>query len=295
MDIKGNYTALVTPFLHNQEVDYITLKNLTKFQIDNKTDGIVALGSTAESPTLTEEEKHKIMQTIVKEAKNKVPIIAGVNAFSLSDALYQADQRYLDGASALLVSPPPYIKATESGLYNYFSSIANNSPIPIILYNIPSRTGVNLSVNLLYDLSKNTNIIGLKEASGDLNYTLDIAHFTKNNNFTLIAGNDNLLLPLLSAGATAIISVVGNIDPEICRNVINLYSEGKPKQAAKTYNDYYKLIDALSVESNPIPVKYLMAELNMIKPYYRAPLCPPTPKNRQILEQLAIEYSFEKE
>jgi len=295
MDIKGNYTALITPFNKNQEVDYKTLKKLTKFQIANKTDGIVALGSTAESPTLTEYEKHNIMQTIVKTANNQIPIIAGINAFSLSDALYQAEQRYNEGASALLISPPPYIKATESGLYNYFSTLANNSPIPIILYNIPSRTGVNLSINLIYDLSKNPNIIGLKEASGDLSYALDISHFTKNNNFSLIAGNDNLLLPLLSSGATAIISVVGNIDPEICHDVINLYNRGKIKESSKLYSYYYKLISGLSIESNPIPVKYIMSELGMIEPYYRAPLCPPTNQNKQILENIVCEYGFEKE
>lgn len=286
MTLNGNYTALVTPFNKNSQIDYISLKNLCKFQLLNNSNGIVALGSTAEACSLDIYEKHKIMEAITNEINGKIPIIAGINTFSLSDALYQATSRFLDGANALLISPPPYIKPTQNGLKNFFLSIADQSLIPVILYNIPSRTSTLIDENLVSELSNHPNIIGLKDAGGDIVYTQQIIHKTKNNNFNVLAGNDNQLYPILSLGGTGIISVVGNVLPNKLDDIINFYNQGKLEKATEAYYGILNIINSLSMESNPIPIKYLMSKLGLIKPYYRAPLCLPTKKTRQAINNI---------
>ena len=279
MTLLGNYTALVTPFLINGQIDFTSLQNLVRYQIHNKTEGIVALGSTAETSSLDGYEKHKVMETVLSITENKTKVIAGVNAFSLDNALLQCHQRFIDGADALLISPPPYIKPTKKGLDNYFLTLADQSYIPIILYNIPSRTGISIPINSLERLSSHPNIIGIKEASGDMNYSTQITQFISNK-FSLLAGNDNLLLPLLSIGATGIISVIGNILPSLCSQTISLYTQNKAQEAKTLYFSQIDLINALSLESNPICIKYILNKLGMIKQYYRKPLCPPSKQTK---------------
>ena len=269
MNIHGNYTALITPFTSNECVDYKTLKSLVKRQIEKGTDGIVALGSTAESPTLDSYEKHKIMEAILNETKNQIPVIAGVNAFSLQDAINQCYARFLDGANALLISPPPYIKPTQKSLEHYFLTLAEKSFIPIIIYNIPSRCGVSISFDVCRNLSSHPNIIGIKEASGDINFALKLKSLI-NNNFSLIVGNDNLLLPMLTAGASAIISVVGNLDPSICSSIINLYNSNNIKDSTDIFYQNLDLLNSLCLESNPIENPYLPHHLKQKKLYLKS-------------------------
>ena len=284
MELYGNYTAIITPFKTNKEVDYKALSTLATFQLQNNTKGLVALGSTAEAATLTIVEKHKILETIISATENKIPVIAGINSFSLSDALLQSTQRFLDGASALLVSPPPYVKPSPGGLYDYFSKIADSSYIPVILYNIPSRTAINIPVSLVSRLSSHPNIIGIKEASGNLNYCLDLYEHTRETDFSILSGNDNLLLPMISAGAKGIISVIGNLFPNLCNSLIDLF-EQNPSRALQEYQNYKDIVDSLSIETNPIPIKYIMYKLGLIKQAYRQPLSPPARRNKTILNK----------
>lgn len=288
--MQGNYTALITPFKKNLTIDYEAIKKLCLFQVNNSSDGIVALGSTAEASSLDIFEKHKTMETIVCSVENKIPIIAGINAFTLEDALYQSKARFLDGANALLISPPPYIKPTEKGLKNYFLQLADQSLIPIILYNIPSRTGTQISESLVTSLSNHPNIIGIKDAGGNIAYTQNICASTINNNFSVFAGNDNQLLPILSVGGTGIISVIGNIIPKEIHQIVVNYNNNLRVEAKENYFKYLELINSLSVESNPIPVKYALSKLGVIKTYFRAPLCLPSAKNKRILKSIINKY-----
>lgn len=286
MELYGNYTALITPFKTNKQIDFNSLNRLVDFQIQNKTNGIVALGSTAEASMLTNLEKHLIMQNIINQTNKKIPVIAGINAFSLIDAIEQSRARFIDGADALLVSPPPYIKPTDNGLINYFSKIADQSYIPIILYNIPSRTGVNISEQIVEKLSTHNNIIGIKEASGNIIYAQNIFLKTHNQNFSLITGNDSHIIPMLSLSSRAVISVIGNILPNLCCSFIDLYSNNKQNELYNLYNQFSPLINSLSLETNPVPIKYYMSKLNMIKEVYREPLCKMTLKNKYKINQI---------
>ena len=292
--LGGNFTALVTPFLKNKNIDYAKLKELTIRQIKMGTTGIVALGSTAEASTLDEYEKHKIMETIVSSSNKKAIIIAGINAFSLDDALSQSLQRFIDGADALLIPPPPYIKPSKKGLLDFYQTLADQSYIPIILYNIPSRTGINIPTDLIQTLSLHPNIVGIKEASGDINYALSVSKYV-NNSFSLLSGNDNLLLPLLSLGASGIISVIGNISPTICEQTIKNFQSSNPSKAKDYYHSHLNLIDALSFESNPICIKYIMSKLNLIKPYYRKPLCEPDKTTKKKINAVLKNCNFFEE
>ena len=288
MTISGNYTALVTPFKRNGNVDYETLKNLIDFQLDNGTDGLVILGATGEAHLLDSYEKRKIMQTAVNQVNGKVPIIAGITATKTEDAILEARSRFIDGADAVLVCTPSYIKPTQTGLYKYFLSIAENSYVPIIIYNNPSRTGVNLEPKTIQKLSLHPNIIGLKEANSNFSHIVKVSSFISKD-FTLICGNDEFLLPLLSLGATASISVVGNIMPDLVHDVIETYTIS-PTDALEIYNHFQPILESLSSSTKPVTIKYMMQQLGMIKANFRAPLCKPDSavkrKIRQSIEKM---------
>ena len=278
MKIFGNYTALITPFKKNGQVDYKKLEDLVLFQVANNTDGIVALGATAEAHLLNEQEKRKIMQIIVKNTCKSAKIIAGLTSTSTEDSIQEANARFIDGADAILVCSPSYIKPTQTGLYNHFSKIADLSLLPIILYNNPSRTGTNLEYETIKKLSEHPNIIGIKEASTDLSHLIKLSTLA-NDNFSLICGNDEFLLPLLSLKASASISVIGNIAPDIVHNIISEY-HSDPLQSIEIFNQFAPIIEALSTAPNPIAIKYIMQRLDMCKANYRQPLCPPDQKTK---------------
>jgi len=283
MNLVGNFTALITPLKQNLEIDFNALKKLCDYQVNNLTDGIVALGSTAEATALNNYEKHKIMETITKTIDDKIPVIAGINAFTLQDALYQCDARFLDGATALLISPPPYIKPSQIGLIDFYTKIANHSFIPIILYNIPSRTSTKIEESTIVKLSAHPNIIGIKDASGDISTTQNTILKTKENNFSVLAGNDNHLIPILALGGSGIISVAGNIIPKIMHDIVYLYTNNKTCEANQLYFKYLDLINNLSLETNPICIKYLMSKLGFIKNNLRPPLTKLSKKNAKTL------------
>ncbi|MBQ7467151.1 MAG: 4-hydroxy-tetrahydrodipicolinate synthase [Clostridia bacterium] len=288
MKISGNYTALITPFKKNGNVDFQKLEELIDFQIDNQTDGIVLLGATAEAHLLDGYEKRKIMQCAVKKVGGKVPIIAGLTQTATDEVIYEALARFVDGADALLVCTPSYIKPTQNGLVNHFKKIADESYLPIIIYNNPSRTGVNLEFDSIKELSTHPNIIGIKEASTNFSHIVKVASIVKND-FTLICGNDEFLLPLLSLGATASISVIGNIMPDLVHDVINTYHISS-SQARETYQYFNPIINALSLAPNPTAIKYIMQKLGMIRANLKSPLCLPEKSVKKQIDKILTNF-----
>ncbi len=278
MKITGNYTALITPFKRNGDIDFNKLEELVDFQLNNGTDGLVVLGATGEAHLLDGYEKRKIMQLVVKKVNKRVPIIAGLTETSTEAAIAEAHARFIDGADALLVCAPSYVKPTQSGIIKHFLKLAEHSYIPIIIYNNPSRTGVNIDFSTMQQLSSRINIIGVKEASTDFNHICKVATLA-NDTFSLICGNDEFLLPLLSLGATASISVIGNIMPDLVHDVIETFPTS-PKQAAETYKYFKPLFDSLALAPNPVGIKYIMQRLDMIKATMKLPLCLPDRKVR---------------
>lgn len=283
MKITGNYTALITPFKRNGNVDFDKLSELIDFQLNCGTDGLVVLGATAEAHLLDSYEKHKIMQLAVKKVCKSIPVIAGLTATGTEDAIAEAHARFIDGADALLACTPSYIKPTQSGLLQHFTKLADRSFIPIIIYNNPSRTGVNIDFQTIKQLALHRNIIGIKEASSDFGHICKASSIT-NDAFCLICGNDEFLLPFLSVGASACISVLGNIMPDLMHDIIEKYNT-HPSEAFKIYKHYYPIIEALSLAPNPVGIKYIMQKLDMLKAKVRQPLCLPDRKTKARINQ----------
>lgn len=269
--IKGSIVALITPFNEDQSVNYEKLGELIEFHIKNHTDGIVILGTTGEASTLEFEEEAEIVKFAVKKANKRIPIIVGSGSNCTATAV-EYTKRYANmGADAMLVITPYYNKTNESGMIKHFTAIADASPKPIIMYNVPGRTGCSISVHAVEVLSKHPNIIGIKEASGDLTYAGKIAHCL-NDNFVMYSGNDDIVLPLMSLGAVGVISVWANIMPTTVHNMVYNFLDGKFEEARKAQIKYLDLIHGLFLEVNPIPVKAAMNYLGYNVGPLRAPL-----------------------
>lgn len=269
--IKGSIVALITPMNSDGSVNYDKLGELIEFHIANKTDGIVILGTTGEASTLEFEEEEKIVKFSIERANKRIPIIVGSGSNSTKTAL-EYSVKYADmGADALLVITPYYNKTNESGMIKHFTAIADASSKPIIMYNVPGRTGCSISVHAVEVLSKHPNIIGIKEASGDLTYAGKIAHCL-NENFVMYSGNDDIVLPLMSLGAVGVISVWSNIMPKTVHDMCYNFMNGNFEAARQTQIKYLDLIHGLFLETNPIPVKAAMNYLGYNVGPLRMPL-----------------------
>ena len=269
--IKGSIVALITPMNEDQTINYEKLGELIEFHIANKTDGIVILGTTGEASTLEFDEEEKIVKYAIKKANKRIPIIVGSGSNCTKTAVDYTVKYANMGADALLVITPYYNKTNETGMIKHFEAIANASPKPIIMYNVPGRTGCSISVHAVEVLSKHPNIIGIKEASGDLTYAGKIAHCL-NDNFCMYSGNDDIVLPLMSLGAVGVISVWSNIMPRTVHDMVYNFLDGKFEEARKTQIEYLDLIHGLFLETNPIPVKKAMNYLGYNVGPLRAPL-----------------------
>jgi len=277
MNLKGCFTALVTPFTSDDKIDFDMLRKMVQFQMENSADGLVALGTTAETPTLTGWEKEEIVRLVISETKGKIPVIAGACSNNTKESIRLAQKWENMGADALLVIAPYYNKANEIGMEDHFTAIADSVNIPTILYNIPSRTGCPIPIKVLRELSHHPNIIGIKEASGDMNYLMKCAKLTSDS-FALLSGNDDMVIPTLSVGGTGVISVMSNLIPNEWSAMVHDYLCGYHKKAFETQMKYLDLIETLFIEPNPIPIKTAM---NI--PDFRLPLCKMLPCNEAIL------------
>ncbi len=271
--IQGSIVALITPFHEDGSVNYEKLRELINWHIDSGTDGILVLGTTAETPSLTVTEEDEIARISIEEANGRTPIIVGSGSNNTMIAMEQSIKYEKMGADALLVITPYYNKTNKSGMKNHFFTVADAVNIPIYVYNVPGRTGVAISYDALAEISQHRNIVGIKEASGDMSFVTKISRLI-NDDFNVYSGNDDISVPLMSMGGMGIISVLANILPKETHDMAMAYINGDTKKAAEMQKYYLDFVNALFIETNPIPIKEAMNLVGMDVGGYRMPLYP---------------------
>jgi 4-hydroxy-tetrahydrodipicolinate synthase len=287
---KGAIVAIVTPF-KNDQVDERALRELIEFQISNGTDGIVPCGTTGESATLTHEEHDRVIEITIDAVKKRVPVIAGTGSNNTSEALRLTKHAYEAGADGALIVCPYYNRPTQEGLYQHFKTIAESVPIPIIPYNIPSRTGVNLMPEMVAKLAKIKNIVGIKEASGSITQMSNIINLC-DNDFAVLSGDDIFTLPLMAMGGVGVISTVSNVAPADMAGLVDAFAAGDMARAKSLHRKMSPLIETLFIEVNPIPVKAALALMGKIEYEYRLPLCKMAEANFEKLKKVMVNYGL---
>lgn len=287
---KGPMTALITPFKENR-IDYDKLEELINRQIDNGIMGIVPCGTTGESATMSHQEHKDMIKFTVQAVKGRVPVIAGTGSNNTAEALELTLFAEKEGADGALVITPYYNKPTQEGLYRHYKLIAENTKIPIVMYNVPGRTGTNLLPATVARLTEFGNIVAIKEASGNIDQSVEILRLT-NNKISIISGDDALFLPLLSIGASGVISVITNLVAQDMRALFNAFSDKNLEEAKKIHYKLFPLIKAMFVETNPIPVKTAMNLMGLINEEMRMPLCPMQADNLSVLKTALKEYGI---
>jgi len=285
MDIRnltGSIVALVTPFNDDGSVNFDKLGELIEMHIANKTDAVLVLGTTGESSTMTHEEDNAVCEYAVKKAAGRIPIIAGSGSNCTQTMIEKSVSYEKLGADGLLIISPYYNKANDEGMYQHFKMVADAVNIPCILYNVPGRTGCSISESVVKRLKDHPNIMGIKEASGNMSYTAKIARHISDN-FRLYCGNDDIVVPTLALGGSGVISVSANIIPKETHDMVCDFLNGDTESAAKSQLKYLDFINALFIEVNPIPVKEAMNLLGMNVGGFRFPLCAMADENRDKL------------
>ena len=278
--VRGCGVALITPFVKG-EIDYKTLGNLVELHVENSGSIIVA-GTTSESATMTDDEYHSVIKFVINRVNKRIPVIAGSGSNCTLSAINKAEFCEEAGADGLLIVTPYYNKTTQRGLVNHFKMIAESTSLPIIVYNVPSRTGMNVEPNTVLELSKINNIIGIKEASGNISQVAEIIRICSRD-FLVYSGNDDMVIPLMALGGHGVISVVANILPVETKKMVDDYAAGNVDSAREAQLAMNGLINALFIETNPIPVKEAMNILNMCSSEVRAPLYSMSNENRDKL------------
>ncbi|MDD2688743.1 MAG: 4-hydroxy-tetrahydrodipicolinate synthase [Candidatus Omnitrophica bacterium] len=288
---KGSIVAIVTPF-KNGKVDEKKLRELIEFQIKNGTSGIVPCGTTGESATLSFQEHERVIEITVEQTNKRVPVIAGTGSNSTDEAIMLTKHAFKAGADASLQVSPYYNRPTQKGLYEHFKHIADSINFPIILYNIASRTGVNIEPETIARLASDCkNIQAVKEASGSLDQMSRIKQLCPKN-FVLMSGDDSLTLPILSIGGTGIISVVANIVPRDVADLVIEFQKGNLEKARQLHYRLLPLIKAMFIETNPIPVKTAMGLLKLCEPDLRLPMCAISNENLEKLKKALGDYGL---
>lgn len=281
---SGAITALVTPFQEDGKVDVESLKNLVRFQIKGHINGIVPCGTTGEAVTLDQDEYRLVVETVVKEAKGKVPIIAGAGSNDTHKAIHYSQIAKEAGADALLHVTPYYNKPTPAGLLAHFKAIAKASDLPIILYNVPGRTGSNVSAGTTIKISKEVpQVVGVKEASGNITQMMEIVKGVSSS-FSVLSGDDAFTLPLMAVGGVGIISVASNEVPKAMSDLAAACLAGDFAKARRLHYEWLDLMNINFIESNPIPVKTALALMGKIKEVFRLPLVGMEEKNKESLK-----------
>ncbi|MCP3967000.1 MAG: 4-hydroxy-tetrahydrodipicolinate synthase [Lentisphaerae bacterium] len=279
MQLQGVYTALITPF-SNGAVDYGKLRAIVEAQIVAGVDGLVPVGTTGESPTLDFKEHEKVIETVIEVAAKRCQIIAGTGANSTKEAVELTKHAKAAGADATLQVTPYYNKPTQEGLYRHFSMVADETGLPVVLYNVPGRSGVPIAVETVVRLSQNENIIAVKEAGGSTERVSAILDLC---DITILSGDDALTIPMMSVGAKGIISVASNLIPAEMKNMVDAFARGDVATAMELHKRFYCLFRDEFIESNPIPIKTAMAMAGLIQEEYRLPLCRISDSNREKL------------
>lgn len=284
--------ALITPFKDDESVDYDALSKLVDYQVQNGTDYLVVLGTTAETPTLTEEEKKKIISLVVTKVNGRIPIVLGVGGNCTRTIVEKLKNDNFDGIDAILSVVPYYNKPSQEGIYQHYKAIASATKLPVILYNVPGRTGVNMTAETTLRLAREfDNIVAIKEASGNITQMDDIIK-NKPKDFMVISGDDGITFPLITLGAVGVISVIGNVFPREFSRMVRLALEGDYANALLIHHKFTELFELLFVDGNPAGVKSILSSMGYIRNRLRLPLVPTRittyEKIRVVLQKLNI-------
>ena len=289
----GCGTALVTPFSRDGSLDEAAVRRLARRQIASGIHFLVPCGTTGESPTLTDDERARVVQLVVEEAAGHVPVLAGAGGYDTKEVIASALKFRRLGASGILSVTPYYNKPTQEGLFQHYSAIAGEVGLPIVVYNVPGRTGCNVEVRTLARLSQVPNIVGVKEASGNVSQMCEIRRAVPDS-FLVLSGDDALTLPLMAVGGQGIISVVANEAPAEMARMVELAEQNDFAAARRLHGQLMPLMSANFIESNPIPVKAAMAAMGLLEEVYRLPMVPPAEASRRIIvEALAASRMLE--
>jgi 4-hydroxy-tetrahydrodipicolinate synthase len=278
----GTYTAIVTPF-KNGGIDEAALERLIKLQIRGGVDGIVPVGTTGESPTVDYDEHVRVIERSVKFADGKIKVLAGTGGNSTTEAIYLTEKAEEVGADGSLQVAPYYNKPTQEGLFQHFREVARKTRLPIMLYSIPGRCGVEIGVETVQRLARECrNIIGIKEAGGNPDRVSQL-RAAVGPRFAILSGDDALTLPFMALGAQGVISVASNVIPRQVAQMVSAFTKGKTQAALKLHDQFHPLFKDLFIETNPVPVKAALAMMGQIEEEYRLPLVPMNGKNREVL------------
>ncbi|MFP4429630.1 MAG: 4-hydroxy-tetrahydrodipicolinate synthase [Spirochaetota bacterium] len=288
---QGAFTALVTPFRKDGAIDEESLRRLVNFQIDEGIAGIVPMGTTGESPTVSHDENIDVIRIVVEETRGRVPVIAGTGSNSTSEAVDMTRRAKEIGADATLQVAPYYNKPNQEGLYQHFTKVADEGGLPVIVYNIPGRTGRNIDTSTIIRLAEHPGIQAVKEAAGSLPQFMDTIAGVPDD-FDVLSGDDNFALPVTLMGARGVISVASNLLPGRMQRLIEAGIEGRTEEAVTEHYRLLPFFRALFIDTNPIPIKYAMARAGHLTESYRLPLTPLSPELRKqvdaVLSDLGI-------
>ena len=290
---KGCGTAIITPFTEEDKVDFDSFKKLIEYQISENVDAIIVCGTTGESSTMTLDERKETIKFAIDTVNKRVPVIAGTGGNCTKNVIEMTKYAESVGADAALIVTPYYNKTTQAGLIAHYTAIAKETSLPIILYSVPSRTGVNITPATCLELSKISNIVAIKEASGNLSQIAEIANLCQEN-LNIYSGNDDQITPILSVGGIGVISVLSNIAPKYTHSITENFFKGNVKEAAKLQLDAIPLIKALFCEVNPIPVKEACNLLGFGGGKPRLPLVPLSNNGKEILKKELISFGLLK-
>ncbi|PKL72121.1 4-hydroxy-tetrahydrodipicolinate synthase [Candidatus Kuenenbacteria bacterium HGW-Kuenenbacteria-1] len=289
-NLQGVWTALITPFDKNEKIDYVSLEKLIAFQLKAGVKGILINGTTGESPTLEDDEVEKMIKFAKEKINKKCFLMVGTGTNNTKKSIKKTIKATKAGADLILLVNPYYNKPTQKGLYLHFKAIAQSTHLPVIIYNIKGRTAINLETETLLKLAKEVkNIIGVKEASGDLEQIKNVCE-KRSKNFIVFSGDDNITNKIINDfGADGVISVASNIVPEKIVEIVNVSLENKKDKSNKLNNDLKELFAILFIETNPIPVKYIASQMGLCKNIFRLPMCPISAKNAEIIGKVLLD------
>ncbi|MDR1680988.1 MAG: 4-hydroxy-tetrahydrodipicolinate synthase [Prevotellaceae bacterium] len=285
----GSFVAIVTPFYDDLSVNFDKLTELVEWQISEGSSGIVACGTTGEASTLDDDERLAVVAHVVKAVNKRIPVVAGTGSNNSRHSLHLSLAAENAGADGLLLITPYYNKSNDEGLYRHFRLVADNVHLPIILYNVPARTGVHIPIPVLARLAQVENIVAIKEASGNPDYVLKIAGEIPG--LAILSGNDSQVVPIMSVGGRGVISTSANLIPRVMAAMCEAFAQGNTREAARLQVRYAGVIESLFIEVNPIPVKEAMNIQGWNVGGYRLPLCPMSDKNRELLASV-INYEL---
>ncbi|MCM8766896.1 MAG: 4-hydroxy-tetrahydrodipicolinate synthase [Candidatus Omnitrophica bacterium] len=288
---KGAIVAIVTPIKENK-IDYESYKKLIDFQIKNKTNGILVTGCTGEPATLSYDEHKEIIKFTVEYVNKKVPVIAGTGSNNTIEAIELTEYAQKVDADAALLITPYYNKPTQKGLFLHYKEIAKSVSIPLILYNVPSRTGISIAPEVVAELSEIKNIVGIKEASGSLDQVSKILTLVKRDDFVVLSGDDSLTLPIMSVGGKGVVSVASNIVPLEVSQMVEYALKGDYENARKLHLKLFPIFKILFIETNPIPVKTCLSLMGKISPEWRLPLCGPSDDSIEKIKKTLKEFGL---